>query len=94
MKEINGRCPRCNQMRTLRSIHYIDDRRHGMTISKDGKRIDFLCYRCLDEIDKGFSDGKSIVEVIGNDFIIYAYGLTKSLEKIHKELKIDKQIVD
>ena len=92
MREKEGNCPRCNQYRSnLRSINYLDDRIHGMTISKDGKRIRYLCYGCRHEIDKGLKYGNKFVDLIGIDFNLLGYGLPKSMERIQKELKIDKQ---
>ncbi|KKL85079.1 hypothetical protein LCGC14_1958300 [marine sediment metagenome] len=93
MKEINDNCPRCNQYRLLRSINYFDDRRHGIKIGKDVKHIDYLCYNCLSEIDKGIKDGRKLVELIGRDIIIQGYGLPKYLDKIYKLLGIDRQII-
>lgn len=93
MKEINDYCPRCNQYRLLRSINYLDDRRHGIKIGKNVKYIDYLCYNCLSEIDKGIKDGRGLVELIGRDIIIQGYGLPKYLDKIYKLLGIDKQII-
>ncbi|KKN64291.1 hypothetical protein LCGC14_0493360 [marine sediment metagenome] len=91
MREINGTCPRCNQYRLLRSINIFDDRRHGIKISKDVKRVDYLCYNFLSEIDKGIKEGKKLVELIGVDIIIQGYGLPKFLDKIHKKLGMNKQ---
>lgn len=94
MKEKKGYCPRCNQYRSnLRSINYLDDRIHGLTISKDGKRIEYLCYECRKEIDKGLKHGKKLIDLIGNDFIIFGYGLPKYMERIQNELAVDKQII-
>ncbi len=94
MKEKKGYCPRCNQYRSnLRSINYLDDRIHGLTISKGGKRVGYLCYECRHEIDKGLKNGKKLVELIGRDFTILGYGLPKSMERIQKDLKMDKQII-
>ncbi len=93
MKEINGNCPRCNQYRLLRSINYIDDRRHGMVISKDPKFINYLCYNCLSEIEKGIKQGKGIVELVGPDFIIYGSGLLKYLDKISNDVGIEYSII-
>ena len=94
MREKKGYCPRCNQYRSsLRSINYLDDRIHGLTISKDGKRIGYLCYECRHEIDKGLKNGKKLVNLIGSDFTLLGYGLPKYMERIQKDLKIDKQII-
>ena len=94
MREKKGNCPRCNQYRSnLRSINYLDDRIHGMTISKDGKRIGYLCYECRHEIDKGLKNGSKLVNLLGNGFTILGYGLPKYMERIQKELKMSKQII-
>ena len=45
------------------------------------------------EIDKGIRDGKRFIDLIGSDFVISGYGLPKYLEKVHKDLEIDKQII-
>ncbi len=93
MKEKNDKCPRCNQYRLLRSINIFDDRRHGIKISKDVKQVDYLCYNCLTEIDKGIKDGKKLVELIGHNITIQGYGLPKFLDKIYKKLGLNKQII-
>lgn len=93
MKEINDYCPRCNQYRLLRSINYLDDRRHVIIISRDVKYINYLCYNCLSEIDKGIKDGRGLVELVGRDFIIQGYALPKYIEEIYKMLRIDRQII-
>jgi len=94
MREKEGYCPRCNEYRSnLRSINYLDDRIHGMTISNDGKRITYLCYQCRHEIDKGLKNGKNLVDLLGKGFTILGYGLPKYMERIQKEFKMSKQII-
>jgi len=94
MREKKGYCPRCNQYRSnLRSINYLDDRIHGLTISKDGKRIGYLCYECRHEIEKGLKNGKKLVNLLGKHFTVLGYGLPKYMERIQKELKIKRQII-
>jgi len=94
MREKEGYCPRCKQYRSnLRSINYLDDRIHGMTISNDVQRISYLCYQCRHEIDKGFKNGKKLVDLLGNGFTILGYGLPKYMERIQKEFKMNKQII-
>lgn len=94
MREKKGNCPRCYQYRSnLRSINYLDDRIHGMTISKDGKRIRYLCYQCRNEIDKGLKNGRKSVNLLGNGFTILGYGLPKYMERVQKEFKMSKQII-
>ena len=94
MREKEGNCPRRNQYRfNLRSINYLDDWIHGMTISKDGKRIGYLCYECRHKIDKGFRNGRKLINLLGNGFTVLGYGLPKYMERIQKELEMSKQII-
>lgn len=94
MRERKGNCPRCNQYRSnLRSINYLDDRIHGMTISKDGRRIRYLCYECRNEIDNGLKNGRKLVNLLGNGFTILGYGLPKYMEKIQKESKMSRHTI-
>ncbi|MFX0073080.1 MAG: hypothetical protein ACFFAO_18535 [Candidatus Hermodarchaeota archaeon] len=93
MKEIDGQCPVCNQNRTLRSIKYWDDRIHGLTISKNPKFIDYLCYKCRNKIEIGIKKGKQFTTLNGNGFNVLGYGPHKYLDTINKELKISKVII-
>ena len=82
MKEINDTCPRCNQYRLLRSINFFDDRRHGIKISKDVRNVNYLCYNCLDEIDKGIKEGKKKIIIIMNSIIQNPYQ-TVNFSQLH-----------
>lgn len=89
MTEKQNYCPICNQYRKLRSIHNIYDRIHGMIISRHWKSVDYICYPCRKKIEKGIKEGKRFTELRGPDFIVSGYGLSKYMNEIKNEFKIE-----
>lgn len=90
MREKSDICPICNQYRKLRSINYIYDRIRGLTIAYKSTITEYLCYPCRKKIDKGLKEGKRFINLNGTDRTVSGYGLSRNMDKVKKELRIDR----
>lgn len=87
-------CPVCKQHRNqLVSLECISKRLHGITVSRDVRYVDKICYPCRKKAEKELKK-KGSARLSGDGFEVLIFGYTKYLNEIKRHLNLSKNFLD